>query len=136
DRHRHSGNLYSNRAQVIAARKVDRLPVVAAEGEIGGRRCPVHDAAELLARFVHDPDAAGAAAIDVSLDIDLHAVRHARFGAAQIDEDPVGVLGEHAVREQIEGPDVTAARVVDVEDAFVRREGQPVGQHEVVDQQA
>ena len=96
----------------------------------------MHDPAELPAGLVHDPDAAGSAAIDVPLDINLHTVRHARLGAAQIGKNPVGVLGEHAARQQVEGADVAAARVVDVKDALVGREGKPVRQYEIVDQQA
>src|SRR5689334_10344614 len=91
DRHGHSGNLYLDRTEMTTAGEVDRLPVVAAKGEVGGRGGTVHDAAELLPGLVHDPHAAGATAIDVAFDIDLHAVGHAGFRAAQIGEDAVGV---------------------------------------------
>src|SRR6516162_11496753 len=57
-----------------AAGEVKRSPVIAAERDVGGRRLPVHDAAELLALRVEDPDAARAAAIDVASRVDLHAV--------------------------------------------------------------
>ena len=43
-----------------AAGEVKRSPVIAAERDVGGRRLPVHDAAELLALRVEDPDAARA----------------------------------------------------------------------------
>src|SRR5207248_940381 len=105
-------------AEVVAAGDVERPPVVAAECEVGGGGRPVHDAAELLAGRVHDPDPAGAAAIDIALDIDLHAVGHARLRPTQIGEHPVGVLCQHAARQQLEGPDVAATCVVDVEDAL------------------
>src|SRR6266851_9037447 len=60
DRHRDAGDLHLHRAEVVAAGDVERPPVVAAEREVGGGGRPVHDAAELLAGRVHDPDAAGA----------------------------------------------------------------------------
>ena len=120
---------------MVPAGEVQGLPVVAAEAEIGGGRSAVHDAAELLALRIHDPYPAGAAAIDVAFDIDLHAVGDAGLVAAQIDEDPVGLLGERAVGHQIEGADVPAARIVDVEHALIRREREPVGHHEIADQQ-
>src|SRR5262245_32714236 len=112
-----------------------RAALVAAEGDVRGGRRPVHDAPELLAARVHDPDPAGAAAVDVALHVDLHAVWHARLVATEIGEDAVGLLGERAVREQIERADVLAARVVDVEHALVRRERQPAGQHKIVNEQ-
>ena len=121
---------------MVAAGEVERFPVVAAKSEVGRRRCAVDDAAELPAVRVDDPDAAGAAAIDVALDIDLHPVGDAGFAAAQIGEDAVGVPGQHAARQQLEGADVAAPRVIDIEDFFFRREGEPVGQDKIVDQQA
>src|SRR5207237_8750441 len=65
-RHRHARNLHVDRAEVAAAGEVKRLPVVAAEGDVGGRGLPVNDAAEFLAGRVENPEAAGAAAIDVA----------------------------------------------------------------------
>ena len=57
----------------------------------------MHDAAELLAARVHDPDSAGAAAVDVAFHVDLHAVGHAGLVAAEIREDSVGLLRKGAV---------------------------------------
>src|SRR5580693_5300717 len=121
---------------MVAAGEVQGFPVVAAEGDIGGSRSAVDDAAELLALWVQDPDPAGPAAIDISFDIDLHAVGDAGLAAAQIGKDPVGVLGERAVGQQLESTDMTAPRVVDVEHRLIRREGQAVGQYKIVDQEA
>src|SRR5262245_9409773 len=89
DRHRQPGDLELDREQRAAAREVERLPVVAAEGDVRRRRVAVHDAAELLALRIEDVDAARAAAIDVAGDVDLHAVGRARLAAAQIGEDAV-----------------------------------------------
>src|SRR6516225_6381691 len=106
-----TGNFRVDRAQVVAARKIEGLPVVAAEGDIGCGGGAVYDAA------------------------DLHAVWNAGLVAAQIGKDPVGVLGERAIGQQLEGANVAAARVVDVEDIFIGRKGEAIGQHEVADQQ-
>src|SRR5262245_55275582 len=97
DRHRSAGDLELDREQCAAAREVERLPVVAAEGDVGGRRVAVHDAAELLALRVEDVDAARAAAIDVAGDVDLQAVGRAGLAAAQIRKDAVGLFGEEAI---------------------------------------
>ena len=45
----------------------DGLPVVTAEGKVGRGGGAVNDAAELFALRIHDPDAAGAAAVDLAL---------------------------------------------------------------------
>src|SRR3954468_1341484 len=64
-RHRQSWYLHVDRAQMGAAGEVQGFPVVAAEGNIGGRGIAVHDAAELLALRIEEPDTAGRAALDV-----------------------------------------------------------------------
>src|SRR5215468_11663514 len=86
---RNAGDFQIYGTEMAAAGEVKRSPVIAAERDVGGRRLPVHDAAELLALRVEDPDAARAAAIDVAGRVDLHAVGDAGLAAAQI--------GEHAV---------------------------------------
>src|SRR5215468_33687 len=115
-----------------AAGEVKRSPVIAAERDVGGRRLPVHDAAELLALQVEDPDAARAAAIDVAGRVDLHAIGDAGLAAAQIGEHAVALLGKNAARHYVEGADVAASGVVDVEHALVGRERKPVGKHKFV----
>src|SRR6202040_2053082 len=97
-RHRDAGDPHLDRAEVAPAGEIEGPPIVAAKGEVGRRRSAMDDTAELLAIRVHDPDPAGAAAIDVAFDIDLHAVGDTGFAAAQIGEDPVAGLGEGAVR--------------------------------------
>src|SRR6266700_5196994 len=81
-RHRDAGNPQVDRAQGVPAGEVERLPVVAAEGDIGGRGLAVDDAAKLLALSIEDMDPAGAAAVDLACRIDPHAAGHARLGAA------------------------------------------------------
>src|SRR5689334_17677029 len=75
--YRNSRDLHLDAAEVVAAGEVERLPVVAAERDVGRRRRAVDDPANLLPGFVHDPNAAGTAAIDIAFDVDLHAVGHA-----------------------------------------------------------
>ena len=65
--------------EVVAAGEVQRLPVIAAEPQVRGGRSPVHNAAQLLSRRVHDPDTACAATIDIALGIHLHAVGNTGF---------------------------------------------------------
>ena len=120
---------------MIAAGEVERLPVAAAETQVGGGRRAVHHHTQLLARRVHHPQATGAAAVHVAFDVHLHPVRDARRVAGQVSENPVGLPRQRAVGVQVEGADVSPARVVDVQHALVGREGQPVGNHEVVYQQ-
>src|SRR4030095_16845946 len=128
DRHRDAGNLHVDGAQVAPAGEVQRLPVVAAEGDVRRGRRAVDDAAELLAVRIHAPDAAGAAAVDVALHVHLHAVGHARLAAAELGEDAVGLLRERAVGQELEGPDVAAARIGDVQHLLVRRGGEALWQ--------
>src|SRR6202011_1800829 len=73
-RHRHARDLYVDRAEVGAAREIEGLPIISAKRDVSGCRLAMHDAAEFLAAWVHDPDAARAAAIDIAFDVDLHAV--------------------------------------------------------------
>jgi hypothetical protein len=47
--HRDAGDFHIDGAQMVAARKIEGLPVITAKGEVGGRRCPVNDATELFA---------------------------------------------------------------------------------------
>src|SRR4051794_37128594 len=65
--HRQTGDLHVHAAQMVAAGEVQGLPVVAAEGQVGGGGSAVNDAAELFALLVQHPDPAGAAAIDLAL---------------------------------------------------------------------
>src|SRR6516165_9900926 len=90
--YRNAWDLHIDRAQMIAAGEIKGFPVGAAKGQIGRGGRPVHDAPELLALGVDEPQPAGAAAIDVAFDIDLHAVRDAGLGSAQIDIYAVGLL--------------------------------------------
>ena len=55
--------------------------------------------------------------------------------ACELDEHPLGLLGEQAVRHHVEGEDLPAAGIVDVEHLLVGREGEPVGQEQMVDQE-
>src|SRR6516162_4481183 len=119
-RHWNPGDPDLDAAQLGAVREVDCLPVVAAKRDIGRRVLAMDDAAELLSLWIEDIDAACSAAIDVAGDIHLHAIRDARFGTAQVSKYAVRLLGKRAVRQKIEGANVTAPRVIDVNHAFIR----------------
>ena len=121
---------------MVAAGEIEGLPVVAAKSEVGGCRGPVNYAAHLFAVWIHDPKPARSAAIDIPFDIDLHAVGNPRLAAAQINEDAVGLFREGAVGHQVERPNMSAARIIDVEHQFIGRKRKAVGQDKVADQQA
>src|ERR1700738_1371015 len=121
---------------MIAAGEIEGLPVVAAKSEVGGGRRPVNYAAQLFAVWIHDPKPACSAAIDIPFDIDLHAVGNPGLAAAQINKDAVGLFREGAVGQQVECPDMSAARIIDVEHRFIGRKGEAVGQDKVADQEA
>src|SRR6202030_3943773 len=129
-------DLHVDGAQMVAAGEIEGLPVVAAKSEVGGRRRPVDDAAQLFAVWIHDPKPARSTAIDIALDIDLHAVRNPGLAAAQINKDTISLFREGAVGHQVECPDMSAARIIDVEHRFIGRKGEAVGQDKVADQQA
>src|SRR5271170_4781827 len=135
NRHRNSGDFYIDRAEMVAAGEIEGFPVGAAKGQICRGRGAVDDAAEFFALWIDDPQPTGAAAIDIAFDVDLHAVGNAGFIAAQIDKHMIAVFRERAVGRDIEGANVAAARVVDVEHALVGRKGESVGHDEIVDQQ-
>src|SRR5712671_5689966 len=82
-RHRHAGNLYLERAQARARAKVRGFPIVAAKRYVGGVAKAMDDAAEFLAGWIENIEAAGAAAKNVPGRIDLHVectpkVRHGK----------------------------------------------------------
>jgi hypothetical protein len=112
---------------MVAAGEIEGLPVVAAKSEVGGRRRPMDDAAQLFAMWVHDPKPARSTAIDIPSDIDLHAIGNTGLAAVQINEDAVGLFREGAVGHQVECPDMSAARIINVEHRFIRRKGEAVG---------
>src|SRR5882762_4383323 len=89
-RHRDARDFHVDGAQMVSAGEIEGLPVVAAKSEVGGSRRPVDYATQLLAMWVHDPKPARSAAIDIPLDIDLHAVGNTGLRAAQVNEDAVG----------------------------------------------
>ena len=84
------------------------------------------DAAELLALRIEDVDSARAAGIDVACRIHFHAVRVAGLAAAEIGEEPLGLLCERAVGQHVKRPDLATPGVDDVEHALIRGEREPV----------
>src|SRR4051794_28714709 len=53
-RNRHAGNLHADRKQLVPRGEVKRLPVIAAERDVGGGGLAVDDAAELLAQRIEN----------------------------------------------------------------------------------
>src|SRR5262249_31952851 len=84
---------------------------------------------------VENVEATGAAAIDVTGGIDLHAIRPARLGPAQVGENPAGLAGEQTVRQEVEGTDVAGPRLAKVEHLLIGRERKSVWPDEVIDQE-
>ena len=95
----------------------------------------MHHDAQGFAAGVEDVQAAGAAAIDIAFGVHFHPVGHALPRPAQVGEHPLRGQGQGAVILHIKGADDAPAGVVDVEDAFVRRKGQAVGDDKVGYQQ-
>src|SRR2546430_1627075 len=87
-------------------------------GSVRSRRPLPSYAAQLFAVWIHDPKPARSTAIDIALDIDLHAIGNPGLAAAQINKDAVGLFREGAVRHEVECPDMSAARIIDVEHRF------------------
>src|SRR6266700_6267435 len=108
------------------ARKIEGFPVLTAKGEIRGRGLPVDDTAQLFALWIHDPYPPGSTTIDVAFLIHLHTIGHAGLATPQLGKDPVSLLGEGTVGQQVEGADVATPGVVNVEHAFIGGEGEPV----------
>src|ERR1700730_11972091 len=108
DRHRYAGNLRLERAETRAGAKVDGLPIVASEGDVGRVIEAVHDTAEFLALRVEDVEPARATAVNVAGGVHLHPVGAAWLRSAQVGKDPVGLAGQRAVRLEIEGADMAA----------------------------
>src|SRR5258707_14017600 len=80
-RHGHACDFQIDASQEIPAGEIERLPIIAAERDVGGVHAAMDHAAELFAASVHDPQPARTAAIDVSGHIHFHAVGHPGFGS-------------------------------------------------------
>ena len=78
----------------------------------------MNDYAQVLAGGIQDPDASGPAAIYVSFQVNLHAIRVSRPLPLQITEKAVGCQSKRPVGLHFEGPYVPSAAVVYVEDIF------------------
>jgi len=59
--------------------------------------------------------------------IHLHAIRDAGLITPQVHEDPVGLLREGAIGQQIKSPDVAAPGVVNIEYASSGEKARPLG---------
>src|SRR6516162_1818782 len=93
------------------------------------------DTAKLLAIGINYPDSSCAATIDIASAIDLHAIGNARLRTIEVGKHMVGLTRQRSVRCHVKGANVATPRIVDVEHAFVGREGKAVRREEIVDQQ-
>src|SRR5499427_3869989 len=134
-RHRHPGDPEVHGAKEVPVGEIEGLPIRTAEGEVGCLRLAVDDAPKLLALHIQNPDATRAPTIDVPGSVHLHSVRDTGFATAEICEHAIGLPGQRAIWRHIECAYVPAPRVIDIEDAFVRREGEAVRNDEIIDEQ-
>src|SRR5260221_2541823 len=132
---RESGDFQVDRAQVAPAGEKQSFPIVATEPDISRRRLAMDDATELLPLRIENIEPTGAAAIDIAGRVDLHAVGATGLRTAQAGAHAVGLLRQGAVGSKVEGPDMAAPEIVDIDHAFVGREGEPVREDHVIEQE-
>src|SRR3989442_6092984 len=89
--HRHAWDLHIDREESASGGEVKRSPIIAAKGDVGGGGLSVDDAAQFPALGINDVETACAAAVEVALGVNLHAIWHARVGAASIHEHAAGI---------------------------------------------
>ena len=106
--------------------QIERAKVSAAPGEVGDEFGHA-DLAEQFAGGRVDPDAAGRGDPDIAALVALHAVGQAglELGANAAGED--ARIGERTIGFDIEGADQRLRGVVDIKQALVGREAEPVG---------
>src|SRR5262245_43694106 len=129
---RDAGNLQPGAEDEVIGRDVERAPVLAAPGQIGGVAWNAQPS-DQLAVAVDDVDAAWSGTVDVALLVALHAVGDAGLAAGQRVEDTA--VAHAAVAIDVEGADEPEACVVDVKDRLVRAEAQAVGINCVLDRE-
>ena len=95
----------------------------------------MHDAAELLSFRIQNIDAARSTAVDVAGYIHLKPIGATGVRSSKIGEDPIGVLGQGAIRQQVEGANQSAAKVGNIDHALIGREGETVWKNKVVRQE-
>src|SRR5215467_3745035 len=134
-RHRHPGDPEVYGAKEVPVGEIEGLPIRTAEGEVRCLWLAVDDAPELLALRIHNPDATRATTIDIPGTVHLHPVRDTGLGTAEIREHAICLPGQRTIWRHIERAYVPAPRVVDIEDAFVWRERETVGNDEIIDEQ-
>ena len=82
---------------------------------------------------VGDPHSAGAGAVNVALNVHLHPIRRAVVVVEKVGEEPP--IADGAVVQRVKHPDVTASRVVDVQQGLVRRKAESIAVDKIVHQQ-
>src|SRR5262245_10052512 len=83
----HAGNVETGAIDRVVRRHVQRAPVVVAPGDVGGVTARDQQAAKQFAAGVDDVHAARPGAVDIALDVALHAVGDAGLAAGELVED-------------------------------------------------
>src|SRR6266852_622232 len=114
-----------------------RRPIFATEAQVGCASVTDQNCSQMLTGRIDDPNPAGAGAVYIALDIHLHTIRDTRPGTAHLAENAVTMQFEQTQTPggiDIEGADMSPARVIDVEDFLVRGESQSIGHDEIANQ--
>src|SRR6516164_5930759 len=99
-RHRHSGDPETHGAKEVPVGEIECLPIRTTEGEVGCLRLARDGAPELLALRIEYPYAPRATTIDVAGSVNLHAVRHAGLGTAEVRKHAVGLACQRPAGRQ------------------------------------
>src|SRR5262249_8654789 len=68
----------------------------------------------------------------IAVHVHLETIGHARIIRRHIQQDTT--IGQRTIRTHVKGPDMLVGRIVDVQDRFVRGEGQAIRQRKVIHQ--
>jgi len=116
----------------VSGSDVQIFQLFTAPGEIGGELGGIDDALAVSGLF-KDVNSSGATAIDISFNVDLHAVGNAGLVTGNACEQPAVIDGP--VSSNIKDSDVLLISVIDVQKRFVRGEAKAVRFLKVIDQQ-
>src|SRR6266849_8882937 len=135
--YRDSRNFYLEPAYFRVGGDEYRRPIFATEAQVGCASVTDQNCPEMLTGRIDDPNPAGAGAVHIALDIHLHTIRDTRPGTAHLAENAVTMQFEQTRTPggiDIEGANMSPARVIDVEDFLVRGESQSIGHDEIANQ--
>src|SRR5436309_7262842 len=121
-----SFNVQPHSIQAHVIREVKGLPIAVSKSEIRGSiRRWNQKSPNVLAFGRHDPNATGTRIVDVAFFVDSHAIRYPRSFIRTHIQPNTSIDGT-VIRLNIEAPDLSFGAVVDVEEPFIRRNGNAV----------